>query len=402
MKELFGVRVGGPLEPFAEGFAVVLEGAGYLPSAVGMQVRLLAHLSRWLENEQVSPAVLSDAVLDRFRREYLAKFASLRGFAGMVPLLKYLRRLGVVPEPQAPVLTVAGELLERYRRYLTVERGLTRESARGYVDVVRPFVESRVVETGGLELWDLQAGDVLGFLLEHAGERSRKSSKALVTCLRSLLGFLHVSGLIARPLASGVPSVAGWRLAGLPRALSGEQVQALLNSCDRGSVAGRRDFAILTMLARLGLRRGEVAALKLDDIDWHAGELVITGKGNRVERLPLPADVGEAIAGYLREGRPGFSGREVFVRLIAPRAALTAGGVTQVVMSASKRAGIGEVTAHRLRHTAATELLRQGAPLTEIGELLRHRSVLTTAIYAKVDHDRLVDLARPWPQGGVA
>jgi integrase/recombinase XerD len=402
MKELSGVRVDGPLEPFADGFAAVLDEAGYLPGATALQLRLLAHLSRWLEGERLTPDGLSDAELNRFRLEHVASYASLRGAEGMVPLLKYLRQLGVVPAAEAPVLTVAGELLERYRRFLTVERGLTRESARGYVDIVRPFVESRVRESGELELWDLQAGDVLGFLLEHAGQRSRHSAKALVTGLRSLLGFLHVSGLVARPLASGVPSVAGWRLAGLPRALSGEQVQALLNSCDLSSVAGRRDFAILTMLARLGVRRGEVAALKLDDIDWHAGELAITGKGNRVERLPLPADVGEAIARYLRNGRPAFSGREVFVRLKAPRAALTPGGVTQVVVSASKRAGIGEVTAHRLRHTAATELLRQGAPLTEIGELLRHRSVLTTAIYAKVDHDRLVELAQPWPEGGVA
>jgi integrase/recombinase XerD len=402
MTELLGVRVGGPLEPFVDGFAGVLGEAGYLPGAAALQLRLLAHLSRWLEKERLSPGALSDAELNRFRREHVAGYASLRGVEGMVPLLKYLRALGLVPAATTPVLTAPEALLERYRQYLTVERGLTRESARGYLDIVRPFVDSRVNASGELEFLDLQAGDVLGFVLAENGRLSRRSAKSLVSALRSLLGFLHVHGLIARPLASGVPSVAGWRLAGLPRALSVEQVQALLNSCDLSSVAGRRDFAILTMLSRLGVRRGEVAALTLDDIDWHAGELVISGKGNRVERLPLPVDVGEAIAAYLREGRPSFSGREVFVRVKAPRAALTPGGVTQVVVSASKRAGIGEVTAHRLRHTAATELLAQGAPLAEIGELLRHRSVLTTAIYAKVDHGRLADLARPWPEGGVA
>jgi integrase/recombinase XerD len=177
----------------------------------------------------------------------------------------------------------------------------------------------------------------------------------------------------------------------------------LLDSCDRSSIAGLRDFAILTMLVRLGMRRGEVAALRLDDIDWRAGELIVRGKGASVERLPVPADVGDALASYLQDGRPpGFVGLEVFVRIKAPHRALTPGGVTQVVISASKRAGIEEVTAHRLRHTAATELLRQGAPLQEIGELLRHRSVLTTAIYAKVDRDRLRELARPWPTGGAA
>ena len=255
---------------------------------------------------------------------------------------------------------------------MTVERGLSAGTVRGYVDIVRPFVESRVTSTGEVELWELSPADVLGFLLAETGRRSRKSSKLLVSALRSLLGFWHVQGLIGRPLAGAVPSVAGWRLAGLPRALDARQVRALLDSCDRSTVAGKRDFAILTLLVRLGMRRGEVAALTLDDIDWRAGEIVVHGKGARVERLPLPADVGEAIAVYLRDARPaGFSGREVFVRIKAPRQPLTAGGITQVVVSASKRAGLGEVTAHRLRHTAATELLRQGAPLQEIGELLQ-------------------------------
>lgn len=257
--------------------------------------------------------------------------------------------------------------------------------------------------TGEVDLWELSPADVLGFLLAETERRSRKSAKLLVSALRSLLGFWHVKGLIGRPLAGAVPSVAGWRLAGLPRALGAEQVRALLESCDRSTIAGQRDFAIVTMLVRLGMRSGEVAGLRLDDVDWRAGEIVVRGKGARIERLPLPADVGEAIAVYLRDARPtGFSAREVFVRIKAPRRSLSAGGITQVVVSASKRAGLGEVTAHRLRHTAATELLRQGAPLHEIGELLRHRSVLTTAIYAKVDRDRLRELARPWPKGGVA
>ena len=197
-------------------------------------------------------------------------------------------------------------------------------------------------ETGEVELWDLSPADVLGFVLAQTAQRSRNSAKLLVSALRSLLGFWHVHGLIGRPLAGAVPSVAGWRLAGVPRALDGYQARALLDSCDRSTVAGMRDFAILTMLVRLGMRRGEIADLRLDDIDWHAGGIVVHGKGQRLERLPLPADVGEAIAVYLRDGRPpGFSGREVFVRIKAPCRALTAGGVTQVVISASKRAGIG-------------------------------------------------------------
>lgn len=402
MREPLRVRVIGPLEPFAEGFIAELEEAGYRPAGAAVQVRVLAHLSRWMHEEDVSPAELREPVLERFGLEHLARVASVRG-AGIAVVLGYLRGLGVVPAVEAEAMTAAGELLEQYRRYLMVERGLTAGTARGYVDIVRAFVESRVTSTGVVELWDLSAADVLGFLLADTGRRSRKSAKLLVSALRSLLRFWHVQGLIGRPLSGAVPSVAGWRLGGLPRALEAEQVRALVDSCDRATVAGMRDFAILAMLVRLGMRCGEVAGLRLDDIDWRAGEIVVCGKGQRIERLPLPADVGEAIAVYLRDARPpGFSGREVFVRIKAPRQPLTAGGVTQVVVSASKRAGLGEVTGHRLRHTAASELLRQGASLHEIGELLRHRSVLTTAIYAKVDRDRLRELARPWPTGGAA
>jgi site-specific recombinase XerD len=242
--------------------------------------------------------------------------------------------------------------------------------------------------------------DVLGFVLADCQRRPRRSAKSMVSALRSLLRFMHVEGLIDRPLAQVVPSVAFWRLQGLPRGLDSEQVHALLESCDIGTGNGRRDLAILLLLVRLGMRRGEVARLRLDDIDWRAGELLVRGKGARVERLPLPADVGEALARYLRDGRPpDASTREVFMRVRAPRAAMTPPGITQVVVSASKRAGLGEVTAHTLRHTAASELLRRGAPLVEIGQLLRHRTELTTTIYAKVDHDRLRDLALPWPGG---
>jgi integrase/recombinase XerD len=402
MREPSRVRVTGPLEPFAEGFIVELVEVGYRPAAAAVQVRVLAHLSRWMLDKDVAAGGLCEPELERFRLEHLARFASVRG-AGIAVVLGYLRGLGVVPARESRVLTAADELLEQYRRHLTVERALTVGTARGYVDIVRPFVESRVSASGVVELWELSPADVLGFLLAETGRRSRKSAKLLVSALRSLLGFWHVQGLIGRSLAGAVPSVAGWRLAGLPRALEADQVRALLDSCDRSTVAGIRDFAILTMLVRLGMRRGEVAGLRLDDVGWRAGEIIVRGKGQRIERLPLPADVGEAIAVYLHDARPpGFSGREVFVRIKAPRRPLTAGGVTQVVVSASKRAGIGEVTAHRLRHTAATELLRAGAPLHEIGELLRHRSVLTTAIYAKVDRDRLRELARPWPKGGAA
>ena len=394
------VRVTGPLERYAAGFVAELVESGYRPNAAAVQLRLLAHLSRWLEREGIVPGELREPELARFRREDLAGVRSLRIADGLVPVLGYLRGLGVVPAADEPALSNVELLLGRYRDFLLVERGLTAGTVRGYVDCVRPFVSSRARGDGEVDLAGLTPQDVLAFVLADCRRRQRRSAKLMVTALRSLLRFLHVEGMIDRPLVQVVPSVAFWRLQGLPRGLDAAQVRALLESCDTDTANGRRDLAILLLLVRLGMRRGEVAALRLDDIDWRAGELLVRGKGPRVERLPLPADVGEALVGYLRDGRPREAQtRAVFMRVRAPRAALTPPGVTQVVVSASKRAGLGEVTAHRLRHTAASELLRHGAPLAEIGQLLRHRTELTTTIYAKVDRDRLRELALPWPGG---
>ncbi|MGI9097327.1 MAG: site-specific integrase [Solirubrobacteraceae bacterium] len=244
----------------------------------------------------------------------------------------------------------------------------------------------------------MAAADVTAFVVARCPHQSRGAAKMTVTALRSLLGFLHVEGLIAQSLVGAVPSAASWRLSGLPRALEPEQVRRLLDSCDRSARTGRRDLAILTMLVRLGLRAGEVAGLRLEDVDWRAGEVVVVGKGRRAERLPLPVDVGEAITSYLRDGRPSSAqDRSLFVRVKAPHRGLTSGGVTQVVVSAGRRAGLGPIHAHRLRHSAATQMLRAGGSLEEIGQVLRHRAALTTAIYAKVDRDALRELARPWP-----
>jgi site-specific recombinase XerD len=401
MSDLSRVRVTGPFEPYVSGFIAELAERGYTPVSAAHQLRLMAHVSRWLAGRGLGSDDLSSTGVDEFmaarRAAGYSNFVTPRALAA---LLEYLRGLGVVPPSGEPVLSEVEELLGRYRAWLCSERGLAAVTARNYADMVRPFLSSRADAAGELDLRELAAGDVLAFVLAECPYRRPGSAKLLVTALRSLLGYLHVEGLILRPLAPVVPSVAGWRLAGLPRALEAEQVQALFAGCDLRTPVGVRDFAILKMLVRLGMRRGEVAVLALDDIDWRSGEIVVRGKGARREQLPLPADVGEAIVGYLRHGRPvSAEGRSVFVRVKAPHRALTPAGVTQVVISAGRRAGLGDVRAHRLRHTAATELLRAGAPLVEIGQLLRHRSQQTTAIYAKVDRDRLRTLARPWPGG---
>ncbi len=402
MADLLRVRVSGPLLPYAPGFAAELFGQGYTRVSARFQLQLMAHLSRWLADNGLDSTGLTPAAIEAFvsvRRA--AGYTNYRSPKAMSPLLEHLRGLGVLPLPPLAVpATPVEALLERYRDYLTVERGLVRGTTRGYAEMVRPFLAGRAT-TDGLELEHLTAGDVTGFVLaECSRRRSRGSAKLMVTAMRSLLGFLHVDGVLEESLQAAVPSVAGWRLSGLPRGLEADQMQRLLDSCDRRTMVGRRDFAILTVLARLGLRAGEVAGLELGDIDWRAGEVVIRGKSNRQERLPLPSDVGEAVAAHLRRGRPhSAQGRQVFVRVRAPHRALTAAGVTQVVTAAGRRAGLGQLGAHRLRHTAATEMMRAGAPLVEVGQVLRHRRLLTTAIYAKVDRESLRILARTWPGG---
>lgn len=400
MAHLSRVRLTGPLSSFAQGFAEELSRQGYKPKPVVDQVRLLAHLSRWLCRRGLEVADLEISVLNEFlgdrRSQGYAMWLSPKALA---PLIGYLRGIGVMAGQPKSASDPTSALLGPYREYLLGTRGLTTASARGYVDMVRPFVVSRLVDDE-LDWASLQAADVHGFVLTACRGRSIGSAKLMTTALRSVLGYLHVEGLISTPLQEVVPPVAGWRLAGLPRSLQPGEVRRLLAACDRRTTAGRRDFAMLMLLARLGMRAGEVRCLALEDIDWCAGELLVRGKGNRIERLPLPEDVGQALSAYLLRGRPATAqGRAVFVRVRAPHRPLSSVGVTQAVVAAAARAGLGQVSAHRLRHTVATEMVRAGVPLAEVGQVLRHRRLVTTAIYAKVDRERLRLLARPWPGG---
>jgi site-specific recombinase XerD len=392
------VRMTGPLAPFAAGFASELARQGYLANSLVAQLRLMAHLSRWMTGEALEPARLTAPVSERFLAHRRSQGYTLWLSAkALVPVLGYLRDLGAVPAAPPVVLSGPEALLETYRNYLLAERGLAAGSAEAYVIAVRPFVTACAVGDQA-SLAGLEPADVTGFVLAACPGRSTGSAKLIVSALKSLLGFLHVEGLIATPLAAAVPSVAGWKLAGLPSYLGPGELRRLLGACDHQAPTGRRDLAILMLLARLGLRAGEVASMGLGDIDWRAGELVVAGKGSRSERLPLPTDVGDALANYLRQGRPATAeGRNVFVRAHAPHRALTSGAVTNIVYAASVRAGLPRTGAHQLRHSAATAMVRGGAGLPEVGQVLRHRLLLTTAIYAKVDREGLRSLARAWP-----
>jgi integrase/recombinase XerD len=289
-------------------------------------------------------------------------------------------------------------LLESYRGYLTGERGLASQTIRCYLPHARVFLAA-LPDPLDAGLRNLRAEQVTTFVLHACRGRNTGSAKAVVTALRSLLRFLHVAGHVQVPLAAAAPTVAGWRLTWLPRGLTAAQVTSLLDSCGLDTVVGRRDYAILVLLARLGLRTVEVAALELDDVDWRSGELVIRGKGNRVEALPLPVAAGQALAGYLTGGRPVGASRRLFLTVCAPQTGLSAAGVQGRVARACARAGLPRLGAHRLRHALATDLLRAGAPLAEVGQVLRHGSQVSTAIYAKVDWEALRTLAQRWPAG---
>ena len=392
--------VTGPLAEYADGFRSGLARLGYTPLTAAGQLRLMAHLSRWLDAGGLDAQALEMPVAERyFEVRRSAGYVNERTVAALGPLLGYLRDLKAAPAPETGPVTEAGQLLDRYAGYLAAERGLAPRTVALNVRLARPFLQQRALDRDGrLDLEQLTAAEVRAFVLEQARKQPR-SARRIVTALRSLLRFLHVDGIITVPLAGAVPSPAGHALAGLPRALEPGQVEAMLASCDLATATGRRDRAVLLLLSRMGLRAGEAAALGLDDIDWRRGEITVRGKGARRDRLPLPADVGAAIIAYLRDGRPENAlDRTVLISAQAPRQALTYLGITTIVADAARRAGIpGRVHAHRLRHAAATAMLRGGGSLTEIGQALRHSRPATTAIYAKVVIGALRPLGRPWP-----
>jgi integrase/recombinase XerD len=388
------VVVSGPLARFADGFRVDLIERGYSLWRAQEQLYLLVDVSRWMEAQRLELAGLTPATLERYfvwrRREGYRKSLS-----PLSPrrLLGYLDGLGVLPADDAVVSPVDG-LLAEFRRYLLRERGVAAKTVGLYEPVARLFLSGRP-EPLADDLARLSRGEVNTFVLREARRRSARSAE-MVCALRALLRFLYAQGVIAEPLAASVPSVA-CRREDLPRGIAAGQVRLLLDSCDRSTPVGRRDYGIVLLLSRLWLRCGEVAGLDLEDVDWRVSELVVRGKGSRIDRLPLTADVGEALADYLRHGRPRGFGRAVFLHAHAPLTRLSPGNVSDIVVRACKRAGIARVGAHRLRHTVASELLSRGAGLVEIGQVLRHQDLRATALYAKVDRQALSRLALPWP-----
>lgn len=393
----------GPLASHIEGFAAQLSRKGYTQNTVLSKYELLTSLSLWLERRCLSLVALDEGGLKQFLADRRRQGKARRGdpTTGQ-QILEYLRDHDeIAPAPHRIDRAPAACLTRDFEAFLRSERGLATSTVVSYLPVVRRFLDE-LFGRKALRLEQLRPRDLHGFVLREIQRVSRSHAKGVVTALRSFLRFVLQRGAIQSDLADTLPGVATWRLSHLPKSLPPEQVERLLACCDRTSPPGKRDHAILLLLARLGLRGGEVVAMTLEDLDWERGEIVVRGKGQRLERLPLPADVGAALARYLCDVRPACETRRVFIRMLAPQQGLAGPtAVCCIVRRALRRAGLDPEFkgAHLLRHSLATDLLRRGASLGEIGQLLRHRQPTTTQIYAKVDIAALRGIAQPWPRG---
>lgn len=383
--------VPGPLEQYAPGFRTWLLDKGFTPLTTVPHLYLMAHVSKWLEREGLTAAGLTEAQAGRF----LAEHPRPKKAAGLRPLLNYLGGLGILPpEPPESPQDAASVLISEFAEYLRTERGLAPMTVEAYSSRAARFL-ARYGPDGDPAV--IAPGDVTAAVLADASGLSAGAGQLLACALRAFLRYCHVRGLVTADVSAAALSVTGRRTTMLPRGLEPGTIEALLAACDRGEPAGRRDYAVILLLARLGLRAGEAARLRLDDINWRAGEIGIRGKGGQYDVLPLPADAGSAVAAWLRDGRPAVPFREVFSTLTAPTRPLTREAVGCLVRRACARAGLEPFGPHRIRHSAACAMIGAKVPMAGIAQAMRHRSHGVTAIYARAGIDRLRPLARPWP-----
>lgn len=370
---------------------------GYTPGSVRSMLKVAGQLGRWMAVVDIEVSGLDATTVDAFVRDCRDGDARrVPGVRSLTPLLDYLRSQGLLVMEALPSTPVE-ELVADYRAWLVVDRGLAAPTVLRYENMARRFLSERAAEDADRFVEDLAGTHVVAFLLRESARVSVGAAKGRVAELRSLLRFLYLKGLTPTALASAVPPVAGWHDTGIPSGPVATDVQLLLDGCDRNVAGGIRDFAILMLVARMGLRSAEVARIELSDLDWRAGELIVRGKARRRDRMPVPSDVGEALAAYMSQARPSTTVRQVFLALKAPTRAIRPDLVSDVARRACERAGLPRAGAHRLRHALATEMLRRGATLVEVSQVLRHRDLATTAIYAKVDLATLRRVAQPWP-----
>lgn len=394
----------GPLGIHVDAYEALLQEQGYSRGSTYVHLHIVADFSRWLRRRRLDAGDVDECTVERYLQSRQRFVDTYRG-ASFVPykFLGMLRDRRIVTHKTVPIVVDPREIVvDAFRQYLSQERGLSVSTQCNYTRFALQFLRERFGR-GSLELSALSATDVTGFIRRHAHERSARSAQHLVGSLRAFLRYLRYRGEITTDLAACVPTVANWSLSTLPKFLQPGQVQQVLDHCDRHSAVGLRNYAILVLLARLGLRACEVVAMTLDDIDWEGAHLMVRGKGGQRVQMPLSAEVGHAIAAYLRKGRPRCTSRRLFIREHAPRVGFAnSGAVSTLVQRALAAAGVDSphTGAYVFRHSLATEMLRQGASLGEIGQLLRHAHPDTTQIYAKVDVCALRPLALRWPGGG--
>lgn len=390
------------LRTYIEDLAALLVEQGYPQETAQRKIGLVAAFGRWIEARRYTLASLDEKKVDSFVRARKRHRTIQRGDRKTLrQVLDLMRSRGDVPPSPTKTPSSLERALNEYTDYLVRERGLARRTIRQYQFYVREFLIERFGR-GSIRLDRLQQADTHRYLQCKSRLVCSISLQGVVAALRSYMTFLRLQGKVQPDLASGIPAIACWRLSRVPKYLKPAEVEQLLNCCDQRTIKGQRDYTILLLLARLGLRAGELIAMRLEDIHWDSGEMLVRGKGQRHDRLPIPKDVGKALATYLRHGRPRCHSRHIFVRLNAPhRQFAGSSDISTIVRQTIERAGLNPPYkgAHVLRHSLATHMLHKGASLTEIGEVLRHRSPASTEVYSKVHLGALSALAQPWPEG---
>ncbi len=394
----------GPLAAFLDGFASFAGAQGYALKSIHRRLLLAACFSLWLKQEGIE---ISDITSDHPARYLRYRAGLVRVYQhdhfALGHVIEFLRLEGVIPPEKVPVChaTEAERWVQAYEKYLRETCGLAAATIMNYVPFVLSFLQHRF-GAGQVALSQLSASDITGFVQRTARGLHRKQAKLMTTALRSFLRYVCYRGEGMPDLVAAVPTVANWSMTSLPQAISADQVDRVLASIDRSTAKGRRDYAILLLFARLGLRLSEVVFLELDDIDWASGTLHLRTKGGIRNTFPLSHEVGAAIADYLCHGRPRCSSRRVFLRVRPPIGGFRSiTGIGSVIRHVIERAGVDTPTrgAHQFRHGLATGMLLHGASLTEIGDILGHRHPDTTRIYTRVDLEALRTLALPWPGG---
>lgn len=393
----------GPLDNYIPVFTSLLSSEGFTPASLRSKTQIVRNFSFWIGKRQIKVCELDEGTIDTFFKQHPRPGYVRRGdFSTLCSLLEWLREIqelkALLPEDDKSEL----DRIEcNFSRHLELERGLSQATLHNYLPIIRRFLTERF-GSDAVVLIEIDASDVTQFVVRYARTMSCRRAQLMTSALRGFFRFLYFRGDIGSDLASSVPTVADWKMSELPKSLEPEEVERLLQNCDRCTAIGQRDYAVLILLARLGLRAGEVVAMTLDDIDWEAGLITIRGKGARHDQLPIPQDVGEALATYLRHGRPPCDTRRVFIRARAPHRGFSSSvAIADIVRRALTRAGLDPIRkgAHLLRHSLATKMLQQGACLAEIGQILRHSTQNTTEIYTKVDLAALSELSQPWPGG---